>query len=738
MKTLAKKIIIKLIRNTDFYKQRIEKKHNQYINYQYLKLKKTSETPSKEINVINLNANDICNSKCVMCNIWEQKKGFEFSPEQLKTILHDDLFKNVEHIGVTGGEPTMREDLPDIYEAIIDAIPNIKGVSTITNCIKENDVKDRIEKVAQVCQKHKKPFSMMVSLDGFGEVHDKIRGREGNFKSAINIINHFKERGIEVSTGSTISKDNLWEIDELLDYMKKNSIYGRFRVAEFIKRLYNENKSSVIRNFDDEEAYHLILFFYKLIFTFEKNETYKRTYKSIINILAGGERLIGCPYQNNGVVLNSRGELAFCAPKSEIIGSTLDRSAIEIYNSNSIEHKRILKENCKNCIHDYHAPITAREYKIETDEQYWKRRIKVDSILLTNKEIDDIPTNKVYDFQVFITGWYGTETVGDKAILAGIIQKIKEKYSNSKIGFIISSLYPLITERTMKELEIIDYQVVSVYSEQFISSIKGANIVIMGGGPLMDLEELALPLLSFKIAKKLNIKSIIFGCGLGPLFKNKYIKATKEILNLADEIHLRDQKSILLAKEWTGGKKEIELSGDPAKFYLQTISSLHNDKPKINRLSCFLREWTHEYIADISFNEFLELKKKVEYKLSEFIKSKAEELKVDEIYLDHMHNFVIGNDDRDFSRYFIQTYFKDYKIPIVYNKKLSTVESIVENMKTSQFNICMRFHSVVFAHTLDTNFIGFDYTNGGKINNYLSDNHSIKNLLSLNDLLKYD
>ena len=738
MKTLAKKIIIKLIRNTDFYKQRIEKKHNQYINYQYLKLKKTSETPSKEINVINLNANDICNSKCVMCNIWEQKKGFEFSPEQLKTILHDDLFKNVEHIGVTGGEPTMREDLPDIYEAIIDAIPNIKGVSTITNCIKENDVKDRIEKVAQVCQKHKKPFSMMVSLDGFGEVHDKIRGREGNFKSAINIINHFKERGIEVTTGSTISKDNLWEIDELLDYMKKNSIYGRFRVAEFIKRLYNENKSSVIRNFDDEEAYHLILFFYKLIFTFEKNETYKRTYKSIINILAGGERLIGCPYQNNGVVLNSRGELAFCAPKSEIIGSTLDRSAIEIYNSNSIEHKRILKENCKNCIHDYHAPITAREYKIETDEQYWKRRIKVDSILLTNKEIDDIPTNKVYDFQVFITGWYGTETVGDKAILAGIIQKIKEKYSNSKIGFIISSLYPLITERTMKELEIIDYQVVSVYSEQFISSIKGANIVIMGGGPLMDLEELALPLISFKIAKKLNIKSIIFGCGLGPLFKDKYIKATKTILNLADEIYLRDQKSILLAKEWTRGKKEIELSGDPAKFYLQTISSLHNDKPKINRLSCFLREWTHEYIADISFNEFLELKKKVEYKLSEFIKSKAEELKVDEIYLDHMHNFVIGNDDRDFSRYFIQTYFKDYKIPIVYNKKLSTVESIVENMKTSQFNICMRFHSVVFAHTLDTNFIGFDYTNGGKINNYLSDNHSIKNLLSLNDLLKYD
>ena len=35
---------------------------------------------------INMNANDICNSKCVMCNIWKQTLDFEFSPEQLFTI----------------------------------------------------------------------------------------------------------------------------------------------------------------------------------------------------------------------------------------------------------------------------------------------------------------------------------------------------------------------------------------------------------------------------------------------------------------------------------------------------------------------------------------------------------------------------------------------------------------------------------------------------------------------------
>jgi len=32
--------------------------------------------PSKPI-VINLNVNDICNSKCTMCNIWKQKQDIE-------------------------------------------------------------------------------------------------------------------------------------------------------------------------------------------------------------------------------------------------------------------------------------------------------------------------------------------------------------------------------------------------------------------------------------------------------------------------------------------------------------------------------------------------------------------------------------------------------------------------------------------------------------------------------------
>ena len=51
--------------------------------------------------------NDICNSKCVMCDIWKNKdEDTDFSLDEFKNGLSDDLFSQVTSIGINGGEPT--------------------------------------------------------------------------------------------------------------------------------------------------------------------------------------------------------------------------------------------------------------------------------------------------------------------------------------------------------------------------------------------------------------------------------------------------------------------------------------------------------------------------------------------------------------------------------------------------------------------------------------------------------
>ena len=733
MEKIVKRVFKAIIIRSPFKEKYLKHLDIKYLNHTKAKELNNYNAKEPKISIVNLNANDICNSKCVMCNIWDQKKGFEITPEQLENILHDPLFKNVKHIGVTGGEPTLREDLPELYESIIKALPNINGLSIITNCIKERDVIDRIDKVIEVCKKHNKTFSMMVSLDGYGKIHDLIRGRDGNFESAINVINHFTKKGISLATGCTISKQNVWEMDDLLDFLKSNNIYGRFRVAEFIKRLYNDNKSEAIRNFDEDERYNLMLFFYKLIVTFEKNETYIRTYKSIINILDGGKRTIGCPYHSDGVVLNSRGEIAYCAPKSEILGNTFNSSAIDLYRENQFEKTRIRENECDSCIHDYHAPISSTELEAKFEENYWKKYIHVQNKNLksVHKKID---AKKEFKKQAFITGWYGTETVGDKAILAGIINELRD--DNQEIGFVITSLYPPITKRTVYELGFQNVIVIPVFCKEFIAYAKGSEMIIMGGGPLMDLGELALPLIAFKIGNYYKKKNIVYGCGIGPLYNPIYEQAVKDIIDLSDEIMVRDEKSRQTALKWTNNFKEVKLSGDPAKKYIKSIASQSNISPNSTVLKCFLREWTHEYCKELTYEEFIQKREQVEFSLSQFVKQKAMELGATEIYLEHMHNFVIGNDDRDFSRHFIKNYFQDFEIPISYNKKLSTVNSIVDSMLNSCHNICMRFHSVVFADTLNTSYTAFDYTGGGKILGYLTDNSKKENLLTISDLLE--
>lgn len=688
---------------------------------------------SSKPTVLNLNIIDSCNSKCTMCNIWKRDEELEISPEQLKTVLSDDLYSDLLHVGVTGGEPTLREDLPDVYQKIIEAVPNIKGLSIITNAIIEEDVKKRILDVKRVCDSHSVPFSAMVSIDGVGKAHDNVRGTKGNFNTAISVFNYLKnELKIPVSFGCTISKINVWDADDLLFYAKQNNMYGRFRIAETINRLYNQDRGKVIRNFDNDETYNLLLFFEKLKYSFETNSTFKRTYSSIQNILQGGDRLIGCPYHNKGVVLGSKGQLSYCAPKSKEIGNALDQSSRKIYKEQFAEKERILKENCSSCIHDYHAPITQREIVLQKDEKFYTKYLKIEKskkIVALSRWVKAIPKIKSTT-RIFIVGWYGTETVGDKAILAGIVDYYKSEFNN-KVEFVIGSIFPFVTKRTCYELSI-NATVVSTKTFELITYAKSSDIIVMGGGPLMDINELYVPLLGFKVAKAYRKKTVVFGCGIGPLKFEKFENAVKDILAISDEIKLRDKKSIEIAKSY-GITKPIEFFGDPAKRYLEGLNE-KIDVEQENILTCYLRDWTFEYFNGSS-EEFEVEKHKFEEGLAQFIKKQADDKNVERIEFHHMHNFVIGNDDRDFSRYFIQKYFKDDK-RVYFNKKLSTVDNIAQSMKKSRLNICMRFHSVLFAHTLETDFIAIDYTLGGKILNYLTDNDCLSNLWSIRDVIE--
>ncbi len=681
--------------------------------------------------VINLNANDICNSKCVMCNIWEQKQDFEISPSQLESVLKDPLYSEVRHVGITGGEPTMRADIAQLYEAVCRALPSLTGVSIITNAIKEKEVIARIDEIRTVCDKYQIGFSLMVSLDGVGKVHDQIRRREGNFESAMKVINYYKQNtDIPVSIGCTISKNNVWDVDDMLAFLKENQLYGRFRVAEYINRLYNENIEGVIRNFTAEESFHLARFYKKLELSFETNETYQRTYRSIINQLLGKKRTIGCPYQAEGVVLNSRGEIQYCAPKSKTLGNALNKSSFRIFRKMIPERRRIIKEHCDHCIHDYHAEITFSEKLNQYKQIFWSEvltigRVKLAVWVETLVRLSFIRRQK--GTTIFITGWYGTETTGDKAILGGIL---KEYQGIPDLKVIVSSMYPFVTEETLQELGI-EADIVPTNSLQFAKAAAIADEVIMGGGPLMGMEALAIPLWAFEIAKRFGNKTTIFGCGIGPLDKQLYKEVVGRILTRADSIKLRDSGSVSLAEELSGRKDAVNI-GDPAIVYLKSKQKeIQRVEKKLPYIVCFLREWTEEYKGTLTSEEFLLVKEKFEEQIAKVISKFCNEFEVTPVFYP-MHTFEVGKDDRDFFRKFTAEHLEG--LDYVIHRGNSKIDEILQHMTNSKFTMCMRFHSVLFAHCAKANFLALDYTNGGKIKGFLKDQNLDNKIITLHEM----
>src|SRR5262245_1640580 len=104
------------------------------LRFRWWEWRDASPRPSQRLpTVIQFPVNDICNSQCQMCFIWQRKRDDEITPEELSSILSNPLFRQIRNVGINGGEPTLRKDLGELTRVLIAKLPRLQGVSLITN-----------------------------------------------------------------------------------------------------------------------------------------------------------------------------------------------------------------------------------------------------------------------------------------------------------------------------------------------------------------------------------------------------------------------------------------------------------------------------------------------------------------------------------------------------------------------------------------------------------------------------
>ena len=145
--------------------------------------------------------NDVCNYKCLMCDIRMKDQATVYRCEDQKRDI-DSLSKmGVIYYSVSGGEPTLVKDLPERLAYAASKIPYVHLVtngSTMTKDLAKRLGKTGIQEIS-------------VSLDGLQEFHNTMRGVENSFEKSWNAVGllHQHAPRIEIVINSILTPYNL-------------------------------------------------------------------------------------------------------------------------------------------------------------------------------------------------------------------------------------------------------------------------------------------------------------------------------------------------------------------------------------------------------------------------------------------------------------------------------------------------------------------------------------------------
>lgn len=184
-----------------------------------------------------------CQSRCKTCNIWKiypdhiQDMKTELSLEEIEKIFKS--MGNIYFFNLSGGEPFLRKDLPEIVELAIDHLsPRI--IHSPTNALAPDRTINGTRRILEIIAQKSPgtPLTIKPSIDGVGDLHDEIRGVKGNWPKLMETIEGLKQLEKEypnfhLELGTVVSNFNKDRLEEIEDFVHSMGVQSyRNEIAE--------------------------------------------------------------------------------------------------------------------------------------------------------------------------------------------------------------------------------------------------------------------------------------------------------------------------------------------------------------------------------------------------------------------------------------------------------------------------------------------------------------------------
>jgi radical SAM protein with 4Fe4S-binding SPASM domain len=294
-----------------------------------------------------------CNNKCTFCYASAPDRGHqvpEMSTDEVKRIIDKIVDQaQVPTVSFTGGEPTLRRDLPEL---IAYAKSRNMRTNLITNGIRSADA----EFVASL--KNAGLDSAQVSLESADEaVHNLVVGNSHAYEKTVQGIKNLKAAGIHTHTNTTINQHNRDYLFGLIDFLA--NLGQEYLSMNMVIRTGDavQNPKSQLPNTNSEIGYTGIG---ELVMSLKKHAElrgmrfvwYSPVPYCLFNPAQYGLGSQSCAAADGLLSVNPAGDILPCSSFEQGIGNLLRDDFNTIWHTRTAKYwrnKEFLPPDCRGC-----------------------------------------------------------------------------------------------------------------------------------------------------------------------------------------------------------------------------------------------------------------------------------------------------------------------------------------------------------------------------------------------------
>lgn len=269
-------------------------------------------------NLVSFAVNDLCNVGCEHCSFFHgvhNPKKKVLTLKQAQSVIAEVQELGASVINIVGGEPLLREDLPELIKSIDK---NLSTVSLFTNGW---HLEEKIEEL-----KNNGLDSVYISIDAANsKQHDFFRKKKGLFDKAVKGIQKAKTLGLSTGISTTMTPEsyNSGELQKMIKLAEKIGVHELLVFDAMPSGRYKHRKD-LIDNHNWIE---------KMIMEIRDYNTSNPDGPGIVSFAYfTSHRSVGCSCGTSYCYISPYGELMSCDFHHESFGSIIERPFYKVWD----------------------------------------------------------------------------------------------------------------------------------------------------------------------------------------------------------------------------------------------------------------------------------------------------------------------------------------------------------------------------------------------------------------------